>query len=103
MFHKINLALQVLPTSREKHPYAIVDKAIEIIQSSGLKYKVCPFETVIEGNYDEVMEVVRNVQLTCLNEGAESIISNLKIQISRDSDVAIEDKIGKYEKQNGLP
>ena len=97
MFHKINVALQVLPTSRQIHPYAIVDKAIEIIKSSGLKYKVCPFETVIEGSYDEVMDVVREVQLTCLQEGAESMISNLKIQISRDADVAIEDKIGKYE------
>lgn len=97
MFHQVNVALQVLPSSKEKHPYTIVDKAIEIIKDSGLKYKVCPFETVMEGNYDKIMEVVRKVQLTCLEEGAESMISYVKIQVDKDKDVTIEDKIGKYE------
>jgi uncharacterized protein YqgV (UPF0045/DUF77 family) len=99
MFHQVNVALQVLPTSGTKHPYAIVDRAIEIIHASGVKYRVCPFETVMEGDYDTIMEVVRKIQLECLDFGAESMISNLKIQISRDEDVRMEDKTGKYEKK----
>lgn len=97
MIYKVNVALQVLPTSKDKHPYDIVDKAIEVIEASGLKYKVCPFETVIEGDYDQIMDVIRKVQLTCLAEGANHLISFMKIQIDRDKDVTIEDKIGKYE------
>ena len=94
---QVNVALQVLPGSAEKHPYAIVDKAIAIIQSSGIHYKVCPFETVLEGNYDEIMELIKKIQVACLDYGAEKMISFLKIEISNNQPVKIEDKMKKYE------
>lgn len=97
MLHTVNISLQILPSSGTKHPYDIVDKAIEIIAASGLKYKVCPFETVMEGEYDRIMEVIKTVQVECLKFGADSIFSNIKMQINGKADVAIEDKIGKYE------
>ncbi len=43
MDHKINLALQIIPKSDKHDLYTLVDKAIEVIQNSGLKYEVCPF------------------------------------------------------------
>ena len=98
MKHQVNISLQILPTSREKHPYDIVDKAIEIIVKSGVNYKVCPFETVMEGDYDIIMNIIKKVNETCLEQGAESIFANIKMQISRDTDVYISDKTGKYEK-----
>lgn len=101
MFHKVNIALQVLPASTVKHPYTIVDKAIELIRQSGLKYRVCPFETVLEGDYDEIMELIKRIQQECLDFGAESLLSYLKIQLSRDTDVTIEDKTGKYDEKKG--
>ncbi len=97
MPHKVNIALQVLPSSTTKHPYAIVDKAIEIIQNSGLKYRVCPFETVIEGDYDQIMELIKRIQLECISYGAEKLLTYVKIEMNRDSDVKIEDKTGKYD------
>ena len=92
----VNIALQVLPTSKNIHPYALVDKAIEVIANSGLKYKVTPFETVMEGTYDEIMEVVKKAQNACYEAGAESLMTYIKIQ-SSVSDVSIEDKMEKYE------
>jgi uncharacterized protein YqgV (UPF0045/DUF77 family) len=101
MLHKVNVALQVLPSSKEKHPYKIVDRAIEIIEVSGIKYRVCPFETVMEGEYDAIMDVIKKIQLECLNFGAESMISFIKIQINKYEDVTIEDKTAKYDKKQG--
>ena len=92
----VNIALQVLPTSKTVHPYDIVDKAIEVIAASGLKYKVTPFETVMEGTYDRIMEVVKAAQEACYTAGADSVMTYVKIQTSK-SDVSIEEKIGKYE------
>ncbi|MFM2291379.1 MAG: hypothetical protein RIS29_1192 [Bacteroidota bacterium] len=92
----VNIALQVLPSSKTVHPYDIVDKAIEVIAASGLKYKVTPFETVMEGTYDRIMEVVKVAQEACYSAGADSVMTYVKIQTSK-SDVSIEDKIGKYE------
>ena len=92
----MNVALQVLPTSTTVHPYAIVDKAIEVIAASGLRYKVTPFETVMEGTYEEIMKVVELAQKACYEAGADSMMTYLKIQTSK-SDVSIDDKMHKYE------
>ena len=92
----VNIALQILPTSKTIHPYQLVDKAIEVIAVSGLRYKVCPFETVMEGSYEEIMNVVKLAQEACYNAGAESLMTYLKIQ-SSTSDVSIDDKMEKYE------
>lgn len=92
----VNIALQVLPTSATIHPYILVDKAIEVIAASGLRYKVTPFETVIEGNYEEIMKVVKLAQEACYEAGADSMMTYIKIQSSKD-DVSIDDKMNKYE------
>lgn len=96
MTQTVNIALQILPASKNIHPYTIVDAAIAVIQSSGLKYKVTPFETVMEGTYDQIMAVVKQAQQACYDAGAESLMTYVKIQSSLDS-VSIEDKMEKYE------
>lgn len=96
MTKTVNIALQVLPSSTSIHPYKLVDKAIEVIADSGLKYKVTPFETVMEGNYDDIMKVVKQAQDACYEAGADSLMTYIKIQSSRE-DVTIEDKMAKYE------
>ncbi len=93
----INLALQVLPQSAEKASYDLVDVAIESIRQSGLKYRVCPFETVIEGTYDQVMEVVAQARNACFEAGADELLINIKMQIRKDLPVSIEEKTGKYD------
>ena len=92
----VNIALQVLPTSKTIHPYTLVDKAIEVIANSGLRYKVCPFETVMEGTYEDIMKVVKQAQEACYEAGADSLMIYIKIQSSK-GDVSIEDKMEKYE------
>ena len=96
MDQKVNLAIQILPKTNGVHPYDVVDKAISVIQNSGLPYVVCPFETVIEGTYEQVMKVAREAQDICFETGAEEIIVNMKLQRRKASDVFIDDKIGKY-------
>jgi len=97
MKNQINLAIQVLPRSSKKGTYELVDVAIELIQKSGLKYRVCPFETVIEGYYDEVMKLVKDIHEAVYAEGAEEMITNIKIQTRYNQDVFIDDKMYKYE------
>ena len=89
MTKTVNIALQILPTASDIHPYTLVDKAIEIIAGSGLKFRVTPFETVMEGSYDEIMEVVKHAQQACYDAGAGSLMTYIKIQSSRE-DVMIE-------------
>ncbi len=92
----VNIAIQFLPQSETKKAYDLVDIAIEVIKNSGLKYKVCPFETVVEGPYDLIMETIEKMQLACFENGAEELLVYLKIQNRKNSDVTIEEKMAKY-------
>ncbi len=94
---QVNVAIQVLPFTEPSRTYGVVDRAIEVIEQSGLKYRVTPFETVIEGEYSKVMEVVMKAQEACYAGGAESVLCNLKIQSHSTNPVTIEDKTGKYD------
>lgn len=93
----VNLAIQVLPLVTAKDKYAVIDDGIALIEKSGLKYKVCPFETVVEGPYDEVMKLVDGIQQACFASGAEELLINMKLQRRKDKDVFIDEKTGKYE------
>jgi uncharacterized protein (TIGR00106 family) len=96
MKNKINVAIQVLPWSKTKGAYELVDVAIELIQKSGLIYRVCPFETVVEGCYEEVMNLVEAIHEAVFASGAEEMIINMKIQTRNNQDVFIDDKMNKY-------
>ena len=95
--NKVNLALQVLPQAQGKNSYDLVDLAIDEISASGLKYKVCPFETVIEGTYDEVMALVKKIYQVLEENGTEKLMTYIKIQTVFQEDVTIEDKMHQYE------
>ncbi|MEE4197930.1 MAG: MTH1187 family thiamine-binding protein [Bacteroidales bacterium] len=97
MNHQVNVAVQVIPKSQRKEIYALVDDAIQVIHDSGLRYRVCPFETVIEGPYQEIMEVVEKIQEVCFKEGADELLVFLKIQNRKTGMVTIEDKMEKYD------
>ena len=93
---RINAAIQVLPEPEGKLKYDLVDSAIETIQQSGLKYQVCPFETVVECTFEELEALLENIHEACKEAGTERMITNLKIQAEFNRDVTIEDKMNKY-------
>jgi uncharacterized protein YqgV (UPF0045/DUF77 family) len=95
--HKINAAIQLLPLSNNIDKYKIIDEAIALIKNSGLKYVVCPFETVIEGNYDEVMQLIQHIKNSALKGDSEEIIINLKLHCNSIKSLFIDDKIGQYQ------
>lgn len=95
--NKVNLALQVLPQAQGKNSYDLVDLAIDEISASGLKYRVCPFETVIEGTYDEVIALVKKVHQVLEKNGTERMMTYIKIQTVFQEDVTIEEKMHHYE------
>ncbi len=94
--NKVNLSLQVIPIN-EADAYPIIDKAIEVIQSSGLKYEVQPFATIIEGSLDQVLRVALAAKEAALTAGAQELILNIQIHLKKDKDVCFEDKTGKFQ------
>ena len=94
--HKINAAIQLLPLSNTSDKYKIIDEAIAIIKASGLTHVVCPFETVVEGGYEEVMQLIARIKNAALSGENQEIIINLKLHCSSVKSLFIDDKIGHY-------
>ena len=92
---RINAAIQLLPLKGSEDKYSVIDKAIKMISESGLTYKVCPFETVVEGDADKVYKIIRRIQDETLLDGCEEVLINVKIHAA-NRDLAIEEKVRKY-------
>ncbi len=92
----INASIQIIPIVQDKHPYEWVDEAIAIIQESNIKYEVGPFATILEGTYDEVMQVIHNVNEYLLKKECPEWITNLQIQIRSKSDITSDEKTEKF-------
>lgn len=95
--NKVNLSIQIIPKSPEGNTYELVDKAIDEIKKSGVEYRVCPFETVMEGTYNELISVAGKAQEACFNAGAEEVLVFIKIQRRKNIDVTIDEKMKLYD------
>ena len=95
--HIINASLQVVPIVQDKHPYMWVDEAIAIIQQSNLKYEIGPFATVVEGRYEEVMQLIHMVNNYLQTAGCAEWILNVQLQMRCNSDITGEEKTAKYQ------
>lgn len=91
----VNVSLQVLPVVPEERIYPVVDKVIELIERSGVKYEVGPMETTMEGNLDELLEIVKKAQEICVEAGASRVVSMVKIDYKPEG-VTMNEKVGKY-------
>lgn len=92
---KINVSLQVIPSVEEENIYPVVDEVINLIKESGVKYVVGPMETTMEGELDELLEIVKKAQDVCVKKGAKRVVSMVKIDYKPEG-VTIEEKTAKY-------
>lgn len=93
-----SVAIQSLPEAKnDDELIRIVDEVIDYIKSTGLNYYVGPFETAIEGDYDELMDIVKECQHIAIKAGAPSVAAYVKVSYKPEGEVlSIERKIGKY-------
>ena len=93
----VNASIQILPVVTDRHPYEWVDEAIGVIKASGITCEVGPFATILEGTYEEVMEVIRRVNEDLLAKGCGEWITNLQVQIRSAGDITADEKTAKHQ------
>lgn len=92
-----NVSIQVLPWGVED-TFAVVDKAIETIQASGVRYDVGPLETTMEADdLDQLLEIAKAAHRACFKAGATEVMTYIKISDSLKGS-SIEQKVSKYRK-----
>ena len=75
----------------------IVDRVIEYIAGYGLNYFVGPFETVIEGDYDVLIDMLKGCQKIAVEAGAPEVMTYVKISYHpKNEGLSIEEKTAKY-------
>ena len=92
-----SLAIQVLPKVEGEEVIRVVDEVIAYIKSTGLKTFVGPFETTIEGDFDQLMDIAKECQKICIRAGAPSVMSYMKIAYNPGEGVwSIDKKVTKH-------
>ena len=96
------VAIQVLPEAKDDEELIrVVDEVIAYIKSTGLNCYVGPFETAIEGDYDELMDIVKECQHIAIRAGAPSVAAYIKVTYKPEGEVlTIERKVTKHHLQD---
>ncbi len=92
---EVNAAIQLLPFGNKTNVLPLIDAAIATIQQSGLKFVVCPFETVVEGDAQQVYELIEKIRTQTLQAGCNELIINIKLHAANKA-IFISDKLKNY-------
>ena len=94
-----SIAIQVLPEVQGEELLRIVDKVIDYLKSTGLNVFVGPVETTVEGDFDQLMDIIKRCQQICIEEGAPGVMSYVKINYKpRGRLWTIDEKVAKHHK-----
>ena len=90
---KASFALQILPMSQGIDRIAVIDKVIAYLQAQEVTMVVTPFETVLEGEFDELMRILKEA-LEVVGQKADNVFANVKINVGEI--LSIDEKLEKY-------
>jgi uncharacterized protein (TIGR00106 family) len=70
-----------------------IARAIAVLRESGLPYDLTAMGTIISGDLDEIMAVVRKMHECCFEAGAPRVLTTVKIDDRRDRRATPEQKV----------
>jgi uncharacterized protein (TIGR00106 family) len=92
--------LSIWPMDKGVSVAPYVARALDVIDKSGLAYKVGPLGTCIEGEYDDVMDVVRRCH-EVLWADSDRVMCSLKMDWRRGRSGRIDGKVDSVEASLG--
>lgn len=91
------LEFSMSPTDKGESLSSYVAKILNYIDDSGIKYKLTPMGTILEGEWDDVMGVVTGC-FKLMQQDSRRISVNLKVDYRAGSESRLKSKIEKVEK-----
>lgn len=92
----INASIQVVPITKAEEAFPVIDQAIALIQQSGLKYTVGAFATELEGEYNDVHALLKQISDFCYSQTDLQFLVYTKLHLSGGQDILAADKTGKF-------
>jgi uncharacterized protein (TIGR00106 family) len=94
------LEFSISPLGKGASVGAYVARALDIVDRSGVPYRLNPMGTVLEGSWDEVMGVVKRC-LEDLERDCERISITMKLDDRRGKTGALDAKVERVERALG--
>lgn len=74
------ISIQIIPkTKNGENVIPFVDEAIKVIDEAGVKYKVHPLETTMEGELPKLLDVIKQMNERMIELGCPNVISQIKV------------------------
>jgi uncharacterized protein (TIGR00106 family) len=90
----------IFPIGKDVSLSKYVSRSLDLIDKSGLPYRINPMGTVVEGSWDEVMELIKKCHMAIL-EDTERVSTAIKIDDRKGVSNALDRKIKSVEEKVG--
>lgn len=90
----------IFPIGKDVSLSKYVARSLKLIDESGLPYRTNPMGTVVEGSWDEVMELIKKCHVAIL-EDSERVSTSIKIDDRKGITNALDRKIKSVEEKLG--
>ncbi|OGW36112.1 MAG: hypothetical protein A2010_07205 [Nitrospirae bacterium GWD2_57_9] len=90
----------IVPLGKGESISPVIARVMSIIAESGVSYKANPMGTVLEGDWDTVMNVIRK----CHDEGmrdSDRVVTSIRIDDRRGREPRMEQKLESVEQKLG--
>ena len=96
------LEFSMTPLDKGESVSKYVSRSLDIISNSGLEYRLNPMGTVLEGEWDAAMAVVKKCYET-MSADCSRITCSIKIDYRKGHQGRLDSKIASIESQLGKP
>ncbi|MGA1843814.1 MAG: MTH1187 family thiamine-binding protein [bacterium] len=90
----------IIPVGEGESLSGLVSLAVEIVHNSGLEYRVNPMGTVVEGRWDEIMDLIKCCHDAVRKKGCR-VVTTITIDDRSDSASRIDRKLESLEDKIG--
>ncbi|KAF0244994.1 MAG: hypothetical protein FD180_2034 [Planctomycetota bacterium] len=94
------LEFSMSPLDKGESVGEYVARSLAIVDRSGVPYRLNPMGTVLEGTWDEVMEVVKRCYMT-MSKDCRRVSCSIKIDARKGKGGRLESKVKRVEKLLG--
>lgn len=94
------LEFSMSPLGKGESVSQYVARSLDIIDRSGLDYRLNPMGTILEGTWDEVFEVVRSC-FEAMRKDCDRITCSIKVDYRKDARGRLESKVKSVEERLG--
>jgi len=96
------VSFSVIPMGSSASVGDKIAEILKIVDSSGLPYKINPMGTVIEGEWDDIMKLIKKCHKTTM-KSVERTITTISIDDRKGKTRRIDEKVTSVERRIGRP